>query len=66
MQEIKYRGFENGKKVYGTNGEITDETGEQYRYSLVAFFDLVAKGFITNVTEYTGLKDKDEELLETT
>jgi len=60
MREIKFRGLENGQKVYGTNGDITDETGEQYRYSLLAFFSLVEKGFITNVTEYTRLKDKND------
>ena len=59
MREIKYSGYENGKRVYGTSGEITDPTGDQFRYSLSAFFDLVQKGFISNVTEYTGLKDKN-------
>ena len=59
MREIKYAGYENGNRVYGTNGEITDKTGKQFRYSLNAFFDLVQHGFITNVVEYTGLKDKN-------
>jgi len=59
MREIKYAGYENGKRVYGTNGDITDETGKQFRYSLNAFFGLVAQGFITNVVEFTGLEDKN-------
>lgn len=61
MRVIKYSGFENGKKVFGTNGEITDESGKQFRYSLNAFFDLVQKGLITNVCEFTGLEDKNKE-----
>jgi len=65
MREIKFAGYENGHRVYGTNGEITDPTGKQFRYSLSAFFDLVSKGLIINVVEFTGLKDKnDVELYE--
>jgi len=59
MREIKFSGFENGREVFGTNGDITDESGKQFRYSLNAFFNLVQKGLVVNVREFTGLKDKN-------
>jgi len=59
MREIKFSGFENGREVFGTNGDITDESGEQFKYSLNDFFDLAQQGAIVNVRESTGLKDKN-------